>query len=160
MTEQHGGVSFAVDEETRLILDSIDEFVGQEVKPREQELGEMFDNPRLRNDPDGAVAPEVIKAVDEVRRASGEAGFYAMNMPEEYGGQDVSNVTWYRAKRHVAEKGRGLSEFMLAGPEGPKPLLLRRRVNRQSGTSSRAYAARRRLRSRSRSRRSVRTRRG
>jgi len=124
VTEQHGGVSFAVDEETRLILDSIDEFVGQEVKPREQELGEMFDNPRLRNDPDGAVAPEVIKAVDEVRRASGEAGFYAMNMPEEYGGQDVSNVTWYRAKRHVAEKGRGLSEFMLAGPEGPKPLLL------------------------------------
>jgi acyl-CoA dehydrogenase len=47
-----------------------------------------------------------------------------MNMPEEHGGQDVSNVTWYRAKRHVAEKGRGLSEFMLAGPEGPKPLLL------------------------------------
>ncbi|MCX2817752.1 MAG: acyl-CoA dehydrogenase [Methanobacteriota archaeon] len=124
MTEQHGGVSFGVDEETRLILDSIDEFVEQEVEPRESELGETFDNPRLRNDPDGEVAPEVIDAVDEIRRASAEAGFYAMNMPEEHGGQDVSNVTWYRAKRHVAEKGRGLSEFMLAGPEGPKPLLL------------------------------------
>ncbi len=124
MTEQHGGVSFAPDEETRLILDSIDEFIEQEVKPREKELGETFDNPRLRNAPNGAVADEVIDAVDEVRRKSAEAGFYAMNMPEEYGGDDVSNVTWYFAKRRVAEKGRGLSEFMLAGPEGPKPLLL------------------------------------
>ncbi len=124
VTEQHGGVSFGVDEETRLILDSIDEFIEQEVKPRESELGETFDNPRLRNAPNGEVAPEVIEAVDEVRSASADAGFYAMNMPEEHGGQDVSNVTWYRAKRHVAEKGRGLSEFMLAGPEGPKPLLL------------------------------------
>jgi acyl-CoA dehydrogenase len=124
VTEQHGGVSFGVDEETRLILDSIDEFIEQEVKPRESELGETFDNPRLRNAPNGEVAPEVIEAVDEVRTASADAGFYAMNMPEEHGGQDVSNVTWYRAKRHVAEKGRGLAEFMLAGPEGPKPLLL------------------------------------
>jgi acyl-CoA dehydrogenase len=123
VTEQ-GGVSFEIDEETRLILDSIDEFIEQEVTPREKELGETFDNPRLRNAPDGEVAPEVIDAVDEVRRKSAEAGFYAMNMPEEYGGDDVSNVTWYLAKRHVAEKGRGLSEFMLAGPEGPKPLLL------------------------------------
>jgi acyl-CoA dehydrogenase len=123
VTEQ-GGVSFEIDEETRLILDSIDEFIEQEVTPREKELGETFDNPRLRNAPDGEVAPEVIDAVDEVRRKSAEAGFYAMNMPEEYGGDDISNVTWYLAKRHVAEKGRGLSEFMLAGPEGPKPLLL------------------------------------
>jgi len=121
---EYGGVSFETDEETRLILDSIDEFIQQEVEPRESELGETFDNPRLRNDPDGAVAPEVIEAVDGIRRKSAEAGFYAMNMPEEYGGDDVSNVTWYRAKRHVAQKGRGLSEFILAGPEGPKPLLL------------------------------------
>ena len=124
VTEQHGGISFAQDEETRLILDSIDDFIEQEVKPLEDELGETFDNPRLSNEADGAVAPEVAEAADEVRRKSGEAGFYAMNMPEEYGGQGVSNVTWYRATRHVSEKGRGLHELMLAGPEGPKPLLL------------------------------------
>ncbi|MFW5928797.1 MAG: acyl-CoA dehydrogenase family protein [Halobacteriota archaeon] len=117
-------VNMEVDEETRMILDSLTEFVEQEVEPREDSLGEVYENPRLRNAPDGAVADEVLDAVDEIRRASAEAGFYAMNMPEEHGGMDVSNVTWYRAKRHVAGMGRGLQEFVLAGPEGPKPLLL------------------------------------
>ncbi len=117
-------VDFEPSEETKLILDSLDDFVEQEVVPRENELGDTFDNPRLRNAPDGTVDEAVLDAVDEVRRASADAGFYAMNMPEEYGGDDVSNVTWYHAKRHLAEKGRGLSEFVLAGPEGPKPLLL------------------------------------
>jgi len=124
VTEQHAGVSFEQDEETRLILDSIDDFIEQEVKPLEDELGETLDNPRLSNEADGGLVPEVAEAADEVRRKSADAGFYAMNMPEEYGGEGVSNVTWYRATRHVSEKGRGLHELMLAGPEGPKPLLL------------------------------------
>ena len=94
VTEQHGGISFAQDEETRLILDSIDDFIEQEVKPLEDELGETFDNPRLSNEADGALAPEVAEAADEVRKKSADAGFYAMNMPEEYGGEGVSNVTW------------------------------------------------------------------
>ena len=46
-----------------------------------------------------------------------------MNLPEEVGGEGVSNVTWYRAIKHVAATGPGLSEYVLAGPEGPKPLL-------------------------------------
>jgi acyl-CoA dehydrogenase len=44
-------------------------------------------------------------------------------MPEDCGGEGVSNVTWYRAKRHVASHGTGLVSQVLAGPEGPKPLL-------------------------------------
>jgi acyl-CoA dehydrogenase len=46
-----------------------------------------------------------------------------MNLPEDVGGEGVSNVTWYRAIKHVASTGPGLSEYVLAGPEGPKPLL-------------------------------------
>jgi acyl-CoA dehydrogenase len=46
-----------------------------------------------------------------------------MNLPEEVGGEDVSNVTWYRAIKHVASLGPGINEYVLAGPEGPKPLL-------------------------------------
>ena len=46
-----------------------------------------------------------------------------MNMSGEYGGEDVSNVTRYRAKRHVASHGTGLASHVLAGPGGPKPLL-------------------------------------
>ena len=124
-TDRHGGVSFAVDEETRLVLDSLASFVEEEVHPREAALGETWSNPRLRHEDDGRLVPEVLEAIDEVRRASAEAGFYAMNLPEPGadGDDGVSNVAWYRAKRAVAEHGRGLAEFVLAGPEGPKPLL-------------------------------------
>src|SRR6056297_1961327 len=101
-TGDTSGVAFGTDEETRLILQSLDEFVESEVAP---------------------IADELIEAMREVRRRSAEAGFYAMNMPEEVGGDDVSTVTWYRANRHLAAMGTPLTGQVLAGPEGPKPLL-------------------------------------
>jgi acyl-CoA dehydrogenase len=117
------GVSFAVDEETRLILDSLDEFIQQEVVPRQADLGETYDNPRRRHRTDGRLDPAVVDAIEAVRQASADAGFYAMNLPEDVGGGGVSNVTWYRAKKQVAASGVPLAEYVLAGPEGPKPLL-------------------------------------
>ena len=118
-----GGVSFETDEETRLILQSLEEFVESEVEPLEEELGETWTNKRKRHRDDGRLVPEVQEAIQEIRRKSAEAGFYAMNLDEEDGGEGVSNVTWYRALKHVAAMGPGLNEHVLAGPEGPKPLL-------------------------------------
>ena len=117
------GVSFDSDQETRLILDSLTEFVEREVEPIEADLGETYTNPRLRHESDGRLVDEVLDAIGEVRTKSAEAGFYAMNLPEDAGGDGVSTVTWYRANRHVAGMGTGLSGEVLAGPEGPKPLL-------------------------------------
>ncbi len=117
------GVSFETDEETSLILSSLEEFLEREVEPLEDDLGETWSNPRKRHEDDGRLVPEVREAIETVRRRSAEAGFYAMNLPEEVGGEGVSNVTWYRAIKHVAATGPGLSEYVLAGPEGPKPLL-------------------------------------
>lgn len=118
------GVSFETPEETRLVISALDDFIEQDVAPIEDELGETWSNPRKRHQDDGRLVPEVQNAIRTVRRRSADAGFYAMNLPEEVGGEGVSNVTWYRALRHVAAKGPGLTEFVLAGPEGPKPLLL------------------------------------
>ncbi|MFC6835930.1 acyl-CoA dehydrogenase family protein [Halomarina ordinaria] len=118
------GVSFETTEEWRLIEQSLDDFVEREVDPLEEELGETWSNPRRRHEADGRVVPEVREAIETIRKKSAEAGFYAMNLPEEVGGEGVSNVTWYRAKKHVASHGPGLSRHVLAGPEGPKPLLL------------------------------------
>ncbi|MFC6991600.1 acyl-CoA dehydrogenase family protein [Haladaptatus sp. GCM10025707] len=118
------GVSFETDEETRLIRQSLDEFVEQEVEPLEADLGETYTNPRKRHEADGRLVPEVHEAIETVRKKSADAGFYAMNMPEAVGGEGVSTVTWYRAKTHVASMGLGLARHVLAGPEGPKPLLL------------------------------------
>jgi acyl-CoA dehydrogenase len=122
-TDAVSGVAFDVDEETRLLLDSLEEFVAQEVEPLEADLGETYANPRRRHDADGRVVEDVLDAKATIRQKSAEAGFYAMNLPEEAGGEDVSSVTWYRAKRHLAAHGPGLTESVLAGPEGPKPLL-------------------------------------
>lgn len=124
MATQDAGVSFATSEEWRLIERSLDEFIEQEIIPLEDDLGETWSNPRMRHASDGRLVPEVVEAIRTVRRKSSDAGFYAMNMPEECGGEGVSNVTWYRAKKHVATHGTGLCESILAGPEGPKPLLL------------------------------------
>lgn len=117
------GVSFETDEETSLVLSSLDAFIEQEVEPLEADLGETWSNPRKRHEDDGRFVPDVLEAIETVRKKSAEAGFYAMNLPPEAGGDGVSNVTWYRAMRHVASNGPGLSEHVLAGPEGPKPLL-------------------------------------
>ena len=117
------GVDFSTDEETSLILSSLDEFIEREVDPIQDELGETWSNPRKRHEDDGRLVPEVVEAIREVRKKSADAGFYAMNLSEDVGGEGVSNVTWYRAMKHVASTGPGLTEFVLAGPEGPKPLL-------------------------------------
>ncbi|ARS90752.1 acyl-CoA dehydrogenase family protein [Natrarchaeobaculum aegyptiacum] len=119
-----GGVSFDVDDETALILESLEEFVAQEVEPLEEDLDDLLTNPRRGYHEDGRLTDELLEAREEVRRRSAEAGFYAMNLPEEAGGQGVPPVTWYRAKKRLASKGPGLARHVLAGPEGPKPLLL------------------------------------
>jgi len=117
------GVSFETDEETSLILSSLEEFLEREVQPIEDDLGDTWSNPRKRHEDDGRLVPEVREAIQEVRKKSVEAGFYAMNLPQDVGGEGVSNVTWYRAIKRIASTGPGLSEYVLAGPEGPKPLL-------------------------------------
>ena len=117
------GVSFETDEETELVLQNLDEFVEREVKPIADELGETLTNPRLGHEPNGRLTDEVLEAIDEVRRKSAEAGYYAMNMPREVGGEGVSAVTWYRANKHLARKDVPLASNVLAGPEGPKSLL-------------------------------------
>ena len=119
------GVSFDTDGETKLILDSLTEFIEREVEPIEADLGETYTNPRLGHDTDGRLTDDVLDAIRTVRKKSAEAGFYAMNLPEEAGGEGVSTVTWYRANRHVAAQGTSLAREILAGPEGPKPLLAR-----------------------------------
>lgn len=118
------GVNFKVDQETQLILDSLDDFIEQEIAPLEDDLGETWSNPRKRHENDGRPVDEVLETIQTVRKKSADAGFYAMNLPQEVGGEGVSNVMWYQAKKHVAAHGPGLTEYVLAGPEGPKPLLL------------------------------------
>ncbi|UHQ95185.1 acyl-CoA dehydrogenase family protein [Haloterrigena alkaliphila] len=118
------GVAFDTDDETQLILESLDQFIEQEVEPLEAEHDDILANPRAGHEENGYLTDDYLELIETVRKKSADAGFYAMNMPEDVGGSDVSFVTWYRAITHVFSKGRGLNRHVLAGPEGPKPLLL------------------------------------
>lgn len=118
------GISFEHDEETRLVKENLQEFIRQEVEPIQEDLGETYHNPRLRHETDGRLVSEVLNAIETIRTKSAEAGYYAMNLPEEVGGGGVSTVTWYEAKKAVAASGVPMAEHVLAGPEGPKPLLM------------------------------------
>jgi len=117
-------VSFAHDEETRLLVDAFEDFVDREVVPIASELDDRLTNPRKGREADGRPSPDVVDAVEEVRRLSADAGYYAMNLPESAGGGGVSTVTWYAAKKAAAAHECPLAGRALAGPEGPKPLLL------------------------------------
>jgi acyl-CoA dehydrogenase len=122
-SESGSGVAFGTSEETRLVLRNLDTFVEQEVVPIAAELGETLTNPRLGHEPNGRLTDEVLDAIGRVRQKSADAGYYAMNMPTDVGGEDVSAVTWYRANKHLANSDVPLSNEVLAGPAGPKPLL-------------------------------------
>ena len=123
-SDTENGVSFEIDSETELILENLDRFIEQEIRPLEADLDDVLENPRVGHEDNGRLTDDYLAAIETVRKKSADAGFYAMNMPAEVGGSGVSNVTWYRAITHVFSKGLGLNEHVLAGPEGPKPLLL------------------------------------
>jgi acyl-CoA dehydrogenase len=117
-------VEFAHDEETRMVLDGFETFIEREVVPVADELGDALEDPRLGREADGRPDAEVAEAVETVRRRAAEAGYYAMNLPESAGGGGVSTTTWYAAKKAAAAHDCPLAGRALAGPEGPKPLLL------------------------------------
>lgn len=122
-TGHRAGISFTHTEETSLILENFDQFLEQVVAPIQNDLGETYANPRLRHESDGRIVEDVRAAKAEIRRESADAGFYAMNLPEDAGGEGVSNVTWYEAKKRASASECPLASVALAGPEGPKPLL-------------------------------------
>lgn len=107
-----------------MILEGLNDFIERKVRPIQEDLGELYTNPRRGRRDNGQPVPEILEAVEEIRRASAEAGYYAMNMPRDVGGEGVSNLTWYLAKTTVASSGLGLAEYVLKGPEGPNPMLL------------------------------------
>ncbi|KAB7515807.1 acyl-CoA dehydrogenase [Halosegnis rubeus] len=111
------------DEETRLVLDAFESFIDEEIAPIAADLGDRLTDPRLGREQDGRPDETVVEAVETVRRRAADAGFYAMNLPEPVGG-GVSKLTWYAVKKAAAAHDCPLAGRALAGPEGPKPLLL------------------------------------
>jgi acyl-CoA dehydrogenase len=71
-------VEFSLSEEQRLLVDTVRRFIKTELAPLEQEV-----------EANGRLEPAKAKAIYDKSRA---LGFYAMNMPEEFGGGGLSAV--------------------------------------------------------------------
>lgn len=115
---------FTQAEDVRLIKEGLDAFLEQEIEPLEEELRDLLvpDFKRLRDD--GRLKADVVDAIDTVRRKSGEAGYYGIDLPEEAGGGGASIVELVRVLFHLYSRGLGLKMYVIEGAAGPHSTLL------------------------------------
>jgi len=117
-------VDFTIPEEIQMIVRGLRSFLEKEVRPLEEEYKRFLEDERARLQEDGRLVPEFREVLDRVRKRSAELGYYGMHMPEEVGGGGVSRVGMALAFKEVFRHGLGLNVVVLAGPEGPSPMLL------------------------------------
>ncbi len=110
----------AIPEELLALRDSVRSFVDREAKPFDDaHQEELLEYGRI----DSATALQVRR---ELRKRSVAAGFYAMHMPEEVGGANVSALGMALCQEAVAASGSYFAEHggVFSGTEGPTPMLL------------------------------------
>ena len=99
-------------EELTLLIANLKKVVETELIPLEQECGTGDDD---------EITDEIRKCV---RRRSRELGFWAIDLPEEYGGGGLGAFETLRLREEVAKYGRVLPFFLLGGPDSPSKILL------------------------------------
>lgn len=88
-------MDFALSHEQQMVVDTVRGFVERELYPLESELEESGTLPR-----------EVSK---EIQRKIIELGFYAPNIPEEFGGGGLDHLTFTLLERELGRTSMGLS---------------------------------------------------
>ncbi|UHQ96298.1 acyl-CoA dehydrogenase family protein [Natrinema halophilum] len=117
-------VDFEPNNDVDMIKRSIDGFLEQEIEPLEKKHEDILtpDYRKLRDD--GRLKDEVVDIIKTVRRKSGEAGYWAMHMPEDVGGGGMNIVDLVDILQHIYSKGLGLNEHLIENTPGPHPTLL------------------------------------
>ncbi len=95
-------MDFALTDEQRLIVDTTRAFVEAELYPHEAEVERT-----------GHLRPEVI---DTVKAKALDAGLYAANIPEEYGGAGLDTLTWLLYERELGRANYALHWTCVARP--------------------------------------------
>ena len=93
--------SFPISEEQQMLVETVRSFVENELYPHE-DLVEKLDE----------VPPELAA---EVQRKSIELGLYAANMPEQYGGGGLDNLSLTLLERELGRASYGL-QMCIARP--------------------------------------------
>ena len=87
-------MDFALTTEQTMLVESLKAFVEQELYPYEKEVEEA-----------GEVRPELF---EQIKRKAIEQGFYAANIPEEFGGAGLDNVSMVLFDRELGRASMAL----------------------------------------------------
>jgi acyl-CoA dehydrogenase len=88
-------LSSTPDAEQREIIEGLHSFIDTAVVPIQDELGEMFHDPRRYYLENGAESPLITDARRRARELSAQAGYYTMFCPKEFGGADLGLKSWF-----------------------------------------------------------------
>lgn len=91
-------MNFNFTDEQRMIVDTTKAFVENELMPYEDEV-----------EKNNAVSPELAQ---QIRERSLQFGLYAANMPEEYGGADLDNISLTLMERELGRTSYALNHFV------------------------------------------------
>ncbi len=117
-------VDFELDDDTRMIIRTLGDFMEQEVLPVKEKHQEAILNERKRLTDDGRLREDLVEASKRIRKKSAKQGFYGMHMPEEVGGADIPAVGMLKAFQEVYKHGLGFTFAVLSQIEGPNQMLL------------------------------------
>jgi acyl-CoA dehydrogenase len=107
-------MDFAIPAATQQLLDDLDQFIDDVIKPMEDEDDNIrfFDHRREDSrtdwDRNGLPNAEWEALLGRMRRAADDAGFYRYHLPERFGGKGGSNLDMAIIREHLARKGLGL----------------------------------------------------
>ncbi len=93
---------FELSEEQKMIVETTRKFVEQELYPHEAEVERT-----------GVLRPELMR---ELQAKAIEAGLYAANIPEEFGGAGLDTVTWLLYERELGKANYALHWTCVARP--------------------------------------------
>lgn len=107
-------MDFDIPSEIASLLDELDQFIEDEIKPLERQDDNIrfFDHrreyARTNFDHDGWPSEDWEALLGEMRRRADAAGFLRYHLPERFGGKDGTNLGMAIIREHLAEKGLGL----------------------------------------------------
>ena len=107
-------MDFNIPADIQDLLDRLDRFIEDEIKPLERQDDNIrfFDHRREDSrtdwDRDGWPNTEWETLLKEMRCRADAAGFLRYHLPERFGGQDGSNLAMAIIREHLATKGLGL----------------------------------------------------
>lgn len=115
---------FPAPDHLQSLLATIDELYATEVAPREAALAHRFDDQSEYLDSEGKLHPEIWAARREIMAASGDAGIYALHLPESCGGGGLGREDMIYIEERIYSYGLRLSPAMLSWSEGATPRLI------------------------------------